>query len=111
MARKGADSSTRKRYARGVKPLLCAALLALLPSGAFAALPGDAAEGKRVHDASCTGCHDTSVYTRKDRGVRSLDALRGQLQACGHMALKKELSAAEVQNLLKYLNERFYRFP
>lgn len=93
-----------------MRRVLCA-LAILLPLGAHAALPGDAAEGQRLHDASCAGCHDSGVYTRKDRSVRSLDALKRQLQACGHMALKKELSAAETQNLLKYLNERFYRFP
>jgi hypothetical protein len=93
-----------------MKAVLCTSLLVLLPLGAVAALPGDAAEGQRLHNVHCTGCHDSGVYTRKDRNVRSLDALKGQLQACGHMALKRELSAAEAQNLLKYLNERFYRF-
>ena len=76
---------------------------------ANAALPGDGPEGKRVHDAYCTGCHDTSIYTRKDHVVRSLDGLKQQLLACSHMA-NKELTPAEMQNLIKYLNERFYRF-
>ena len=39
---------------------------ALTPPHA-AALPGDSAEGKRLHDANCMGCHNTSIYTRKDR--------------------------------------------
>jgi len=83
--------------------------LAAFAGSAFAALPGDDAEGKRLHDASCTGCHDTAVYTRKDHKVRSLDDLRQQLESCTHMA-KKEFSPAETQNILKYLNDRFYRF-
>jgi hypothetical protein len=29
------------------------------PSAYAAALPGDSAEGKRLHDANCMGCHDT----------------------------------------------------
>src|SRR5262249_39600346 len=60
-----------------MKGILCASLLILLmPSVAYAAaLPGDSADGKRLHDASCIGCHDTGIYTRKDRLVGSLDAL------------------------------------
>jgi hypothetical protein len=80
-----------------------------LTASVHAALPGDGTEGKRLHDAYCTGCHDIAIYTRKDHVVRSLDGLKQQLQACSHMA-NKEFSPTEAQNLLKYLNDRFYRF-
>ncbi len=83
-------------------------IFALLPS-AHAALPGDSAAGKRLHDANCTGCHDTSVYTRKNRSVHTLDELKGQLQSCGHMT-NKNFSTADTQNLVKYLNDQFYKF-
>jgi len=93
-----------------MKSILCVSLLTLLmPSSAYAALSGDSAEGKRLHDANCMGCHDTGIYTRKDRLVRSLDALKEQLGSCSHMA-KKEFSAIETQNIIKYLNDRFYQF-
>ena len=75
----------------------------------YAELPGDSADGKRLHDANCMGCHDTGIYTRKDRLVRSLDALKEQLGSCSHMA-KKEFSAIETQNIIKYLNDQFYQF-
>ena len=55
------------------------------------------------------GCHDTSNYTRKDHLIRSLDALKEQLGDCSHMA-KKEFSAIEAQNIIKYLNDQFYQF-
>ncbi len=84
-------------------------LVLLVTATAHAALPGDGAEGKRLHDAYCTGCHDAAVYTRKDHVVRSLAGLKEQLEGCSHMA-KKEFSPAETQNLIKYLNDRFYRF-
>lgn len=86
------------------------AALLILATSAQAALPGDAAEGRRLHDAHCMECHDTGVYTRKDRKMRSLDAVRGQLQTCSHMA-KEALSPVQEQHLLKFLNEQFYRFP
>jgi mono/diheme cytochrome c family protein len=93
-----------------MKSILCVSLLILLtPSGYAASLPGDSAEGKRLYDANCMGCHDTSVFTRKDRLVQSLDALKKQVTSCSHMA-EKEFSASEMQDLLKYLNDQFYDF-
>lgn len=80
-----------------------------LTVSAYAAVPGDGVEGKRLHDANCAGCHDTSVYTRKDHKVRSLDGLAKQVENCTHMA-QKEFSPAERQNVVKYLNDQFYRF-
>ena len=94
-----------------MKIILCVSLLILLTPSAYAAeLPGDSADGKRLHDANCMGCHDTGIYTRKDHHIRSLDALKKQLASCSHMA-KKEFSAIETQNIIKYLNDQFYQFP
>jgi mono/diheme cytochrome c family protein len=92
-----------------MKSIPCVSLLILLTPSAYAALPGDSADGKRLHDANCMGCHDTGIYTRKDRLVRSLDALKNQLASCSHMA-KKEFSTIETQNIIKYLNDQFYQF-
>ena len=47
-------------------------LILLIPSAYAAALPGDSAEGKRLHDVNCMGCHNTSIYTRKDRLIAVL---------------------------------------
>ena len=84
-------------------------LMLLMPSAYASELPGDSSEGKRLYDANCMGCHDTSVHTRKERIVQSLDALKKRLGDCGHMA-GKEFSAAETQNIIKYLNDQFYQF-
>ena len=84
-------------------------LILLMPSAYAAALPGDSADGKRLHDANCMGCHDTGIYTREDRLIQSLDALKEQLADCSHMA-KKEFSVIETQNIVKYLNDQFYQF-
>jgi hypothetical protein len=84
-------------------------LILLMPSAYGASLPGDSANGKRLYDANCMGCHDTSVFTRKDRAVQSLDALKEQLISCSHMA-NADFSASEMQDLLKYLNDQFYEF-
>jgi len=93
----------------GVKYLLVAVSLTLPASSALAASAGDVADGKRLHDARCGGCHDTSVYTRKTRSVHTLDELKQQLDSCGH-ASGQELSASQKQEIVKYLNDQFYRF-
>ena len=93
-----------------MKSILCVSLLILLMPRAYAAaLPGDSADGKRLHDANCMGCHDTAIHTRKNRLVQSLDALKKQVGNCTHAA-KKEFSASEAQNIIKYLNDQFYQF-
>ena len=92
-----------------MRPILFASLMVALATAAYAALPGDAAEGKRLHQAHCTGCHGTAVYTRQDRMVKSLDGLKSQVEDCGHMA-GQTFSPAQTQDLVKYLNDQFYRF-
>ena len=48
-----------------MKSILGVSLLILLMPTAYAAeLPGDSAEGKRLYDANCMGCHDTGIHTR-----------------------------------------------
>ena len=81
----------------------------LIPSAYAAELPGDSAQGKRLYDANCMGCHDTGIHTRKDRIIQCLDALKKRLGDCSHMA-NKQFSATETQNIIKYLNDQFYHF-
>jgi CxxC motif-containing protein (DUF1111 family) len=74
-----------------------------------AALPGDMAEGKKLHDANCVSCHNASVYTRRDRQVNSLSALNQQVDGCLHGA-HLTLTPDQQKSLVKYLNEQFYKF-
>ena len=86
--------------------LICASLF--LAFSAHAAEPGDAALGKKLHDANCTGCHDSSVYTRKDHQIKSLAALNEKLSACTHAA-QVTLTDEEQQHIVRYLNDQFYK--
>ena len=73
-----------------MKSILCISLMILLmPSAYAAALPGDSADGKRLYDANCMGCHDTGIHTRKDRLVQSLDALKKQVGNCSSHGKKR----------------------
>ena len=94
--------------------MLAGMILAFIASGSEAhaadlAQAQRLARGRSIYEANCMACHDTALYTRKDHTVRSLDGLKQQLEGCSHMA-KKEFSPAERQNVVKYLNDRFYRF-
>lgn len=91
--------------------LLTAVALTLglsLAAGAAAA-SGNAVAGKTLHDANCLSCHDTRVYTRNDRRVNSLDGLMGQIDACEH-ALNRNFAQSQIDDLVKYLNETYYKF-
>ena len=92
-----------------MKLILSVPALIFMTVSAHAALPGDSEAGKRLHNANCASCHDVSVYTRPDHKVRSLNALKQQVEDCTHMA-QKEFSPAERQDIVKYLNDQFYRF-
>lgn len=85
----------------------------LLSLGMFILMPMTAAtaavDADKLHSARCLGCHDTSMYTRPDRRVQSLEALRGQISACGHGS-GQPLGAEERIAITRYLNERYYRF-
>lgn len=96
-----------------VTGLLFSLVFGLLHGTAYAALPGDrgdSGEGQRLHASNCTSCHDSRVYTRKDRHVGSLDALKQQIENCTHLT-QKDFSSAQKESLVKFLNERFYHFP
>jgi len=69
----------------------------------------DPGEGKILHDQSCTACHDTSVYSRPNKRIKTLAELQGQVSRCTKPA-GAEWSQQEVSNVVKYLNTDFYHF-
>ncbi len=75
-----------------------------------ALLPGDAARGKQLHESRCTACHDNRVYTRSDRKVKTVEGLMGQVQMCNKQ-LGTQLERGQLNDLVKYLNDAYYRFP
>lgn len=86
--------------------------LALAPAARAAdttLLPGNAAQGEKLHAAQCVGCHGTEVYTRNDRRVESAAGLVKQVEFCNQQ-LRKKLSREQINDLIAYLNETYYRF-
>jgi len=65
--------------------------------------------GEKLHMKSCSGCHDSSVYTRQNRRVQSLPKLGSQVRFC-----KNNLGITwfddEVEDVTHYLNKEYYKF-
>ena len=91
-----------------------AALLALvLPGYAGAA---DVSRGKQLHHENCIRCHaamqggdGTGIYTRENRRIDSLEALHKQVNRCKN-SLDVGWPEEDVEDVVAYLNERFYKF-
>lgn len=77
---------------------------------------GDAAKGKKLHDAKCTGCHvqmhggdGSMIYTRKDRKISSLEGLIGRVELCNRQT-QAGFSPEELHHVTSYLNQTYYKF-
>lgn len=79
------------------------------PSATAALLLGDAAKGGKLHAESCQGCHDTGVYTRANRRVKTVEGLMAQVEMC-NTNLRRGLAKDQRDDLVKFLNERYYKF-
>jgi len=74
---------------------------ALVSAGAF-----DAAD---YHEATCTRCHGTDVYTRENRRVKSYPALQSQVARCD-ANLGTKLFPEDLGLLVDHLNDQYYQF-
>lgn len=92
-------------------PRIVLLFVAVMPFAghATALLPGDAARGQALLQANCTGCHDSRVYTRPDRHVKSVEGLIGQVNFC-NKNLGGKLTREQVNDLVQYLNQAYYKF-
>lgn len=68
------------------------------------------AHGEKLHNEKCMACHDTGVYTRDDRRVKTLQALSSQVNNCMKGPAKAEWTQIETDSVIQYLNQKFYKF-
>ena len=67
------------------------------------------AEGKELNTDNCTKCHNTSVYTKADRKVKTLEVLTKRVKACNSKT-GAGLDEDELQVLTLFLNTEYYKF-
>jgi cytochrome c5 len=65
--------------------------------------------GQSIHQVHCTRCHGSEVYSRADHKVTSLDALGKQVRMCDSQ-LETQLFPEDLDKVITYLNETYYKF-
>lgn len=68
-----------------------------------------AKRGEALYQANCTRCHDTSVHSRPNSIIHSLDALEKRVRFCETNARLK-WSDEQIADVTAYLNQTFYKF-
>ncbi len=85
--------------------LFAAGSLLILAGGPNAA----AFDAASYHEAQCTRCHDSGVYTRSDRRINSFPALEAQVARCD-ANLATKLFPEDLSQLVEHLNSNYYKF-
>ncbi len=100
---------------RAALPVFVAALLATLPVVAAAAAT-DAKQAQALHADLCVACHvrnvggdGTAIYTRKERKIANLAALRQRVAFCS-VQTNAGLFPEDEAAIAAYLNETYYKF-
>jgi mono/diheme cytochrome c family protein len=70
----------------------------------------NAERGRLLYDTACSACHTTQPHWRENRAVHSWDGLIAQVQRWQATA-GQNWSAADVEDVASFLNERFYHLP
>ncbi len=94
------------------KPLLTITAALLFASIQAHATPfdkGDAKAGKVLHDKSCVSCHDSTLYTRANRKVKTPQQLAARISGC-NANTGAGWFPEEEQHVGAYLNQQFYKF-
>ena len=67
-------------------------------------------QGKALHDAHCLRCHDTTIYTRKDRKIHTPAELEAQVARCAAGPANVQWSQRQIDAVASYLRQDFYHF-
>jgi len=84
-------------------------IAALLLTAAGPLTAADTGHGQQLKAKNCMGCHEDGVYIRKDRRVTSLAGLEKQVRRC-ELTLGLQWFDDDVNDVVAYLNETFYKF-
>ena len=69
----------------------------------------DIANGKKLYEKSCNGCHDTKVHTRPNRIIHTYEDLVNRVKFCDGAA-NTNFSDAQITDVVDHLNTTYYKF-
>jgi len=92
-----------------MKTLISTLALILFATG-FSVNAAEPHAGEDIHNQKCMSCHKTDVYTREDRKIKTLQALSSQVNNCMKGAAQAEWTNKQTNNVIDYLNSKFYKF-
>jgi hypothetical protein len=73
------------------------------------AYAADVNNGMNLHQENCLRCHQSEIYTRDDRKVKTLEQLKKQVQQC-ELAIELGWFEEEVEDVTGFLNVTYYMF-
>ena len=88
----------------------------LLSSSLLVSIPATANDkdalwwGKTLHDPYCLKCHNSGMYTRRNRIVNSMPALESRVKRCETNSAS-HWNTKEIDTVIEYLNSKYYQFP
>lgn len=69
----------------------------------------DIANGKKLYEANCHGCHDSRIHTRPNRIIHTYSDLVNRVKFCDSAA-KTHFTDTQMADITDYLNSAFYKF-
>lgn len=76
---------------------------------AASAHAADPKRGQMLYQKNCTGCHQPSIHTRTNSIIHSRGALKKRVEFC-EIQNGKSWTAEQIEDVVAYLNQRYYKF-
>ena len=65
--------------------------------------------GRMLHENHCTSCHESTIHIRDEPKAKSIADINYQIMRWQNV-LSLQWTTEEVEDVLQYLNERFYHY-
>lgn len=69
----------------------------------------DIDHGKILHKGNCQRCHQSDIYTRDNRKVKTFSELQKQVGLCDQ-AIGLTWFDEDIDDVVEYLNQKYYKF-
>ena len=98
----------RRSHSSFTAMILTVLLVLALPFTGGNARAADAERGKLLYENHCRVCHTSVVHVREDRKARSREEIRTWVQRW-RKELGLQWGSAEIDDVIEYLNNRYYK--